>query len=244
MKFIFTLAIVFILNDYCRAQQYPTAPECDTDTIHVKYRDLKYGSLIEYRTFKCKKVSPWGFRAELAYMRFTYNSKTADWLGNPSGGIIGFAIAHRRVNFGVRFKLATVSPRIPMVISGDTLTRTDTLNPVKIDFHLGYSFDFAGNFSIEPYLGISRNLFYVINEKRTGKSFSIPRVYGLMTGATLNKYLRIKRFQFMSLFVTGGYNFANFKRVNSRLGRGYAEWAVGLAYKGFGQQRYHQKIRA
>ena len=164
------------------------------------------------------------------------------WLGNHKAVLFGFSFVHRRINLGAKFKFATTTPKSLLVFNGDTLTYEAKLNPPKIDFYAGYSLDLKYNFSIEPYFGITRNIFYVINEKELNKSFNIPGVNGVNTGVTLNKYFKLKEFQFLSLFLTYGYGFTNFKKVNSSLGVGYSEWTLGLSYKVFAKKRFHEKV--
>ncbi|MBC7875212.1 MAG: hypothetical protein H7Y01_14505, partial [Ferruginibacter sp.] len=215
---------------------------CGTDTVYIDYRDLKFGRQIKYNAFECTQVAKPGIRFELGYTSHSYNHGTKKWLGNHSGFQLGLALVHRNVNIGIKFKLATIIPKSQLLFKGDTLIYEDLLNPIKIDYYAGYSFDLKHNFSIEPYVGITRNLFNVITEKERNKTFDIPDVHGLNTGVTLNKYFKLKEFHFLSVFITCGYGFSNFKKAHPSLGAGYSEWAVGLSYKVFGKNRFHEKI--
>lgn len=203
---------------------------------------MKTGERISYKAFECIQVAKAGIRVELGYTSFSYNHRTKNWLGNPGGLLVGLTFVHSRFNIGTKFKFATTTPKSQLAFNGDTLTYEAKLNPPKIDFYAGYSFDFKHNLSIEPYVGVARNLFYVINENELNKSFDIPKVHGLITGVTLNKYFKLKEFQFLSLFITYGYGFSNFKKVHSSLGVGYSEWTLGLSYKAFAKKSFYEKI--
>lgn len=181
-------------------------------------------------------------RFDFGYSSFSYNQKTKSWLGSHGGALLGLTLVHQKLNLGVKFKVATVTPGSQLVFNGDTLTNKADLNPIKVDFYAGYSLDLKHNLSIQPYIGLTKNLFHVINEEELGKSFSIRNIYGLNTGMTINKYFKLKEFQFLSLFLTYGYGFTNFKKVDNSLGTGYSEWNLGLSYKVFAKKRFHERI--
>jgi opacity protein-like surface antigen len=240
-KFL-AISVTFFLANICNGQLYNKDKVCGTDTIYIDYRDLKTGEQINYKAFECTQVAKTGIRVDLGYISYSYNPRTKNWLGNHSGVLVGLTLVHRKFSIGAKFKLATTTPKSQLAFNGDTLTYEAKLNPPKIDFYAGYSFDLKYNFSIEPYVGVTRNLFYVINEKDLNKSFDIPKVHGLITGVTLNKYFKLKEFQFLSIFITYGYGFSNFKKVHSSLGVGYSEWTLGLSYKAFAKKSFHERI--
>lgn len=223
------------------AQQYNQEKVCGTDTLNVSYRNHR-GDFIRFRGFKCTQVAKLGIRLDLGYNGYIFNARTRQWLGNPNGALIGLSLLHGRIGYGLRFKPASARLKMPLAAGGDTLGIRDTLNPGRIDLYLGYSFNFSGNWSLEPYLGVTRNLFYVKTEKGSGKSFSMPRVYGLNAGLTVNKYFSLKAYSFLGVFLTYGYGFSNFRKLNPGLGAGYGEWIAGLAYKGFARRHFHEKL--
>ena len=242
MKNFHAISVAFLLANICYGQLYNKDKVCGTDTIYVDYRDLKTGERINYKAFECTQVAKAGIRIDLGYSSYSYNLRTKKWLGNHNGALFGLTLVHRKFNLGAKFKFASTTPKSQLVFNGDTLAYEAKLNPPKIDFYAGFSLDLKYNFSIEPYFGVTRNLFYVINEKELNKSFNIPKVHGLNAGVTLNKYFKLKEFQFLSLFFTYGYGFTNFKKVNSSLGVGYSEWTLGLSYKAFAKKIFHERI--
>lgn len=223
------------------AQLYNRERVCGTDTQTVSYRNQR-GEFINFRGFKCTQVAKLGIRVDLGYNGYVFNSRTRQWLGNPNGALIGLSLLHGRWAYGLRFKPASARLKMPLVAGGDTLGLRDTLNPGRIDLYLGYSFDFAGNLSLEPYIGLTRNLFYLKTEQGSGKTYRMPRVYGLNAGLTLNKYFSLKQFRFLGVLLSYGYGFSNFRKVNPGMGTGYSEWIVGLVYKGFARRNFYEKL--
>jgi hypothetical protein len=238
---LITLGIFTIANS-ALGQVYNQEKVCGTDTIRVNYIDAKMGDTVNYKAFHCSQVLRTGFRVEIGRASFTYYGGTKTWLGNHGAGLVGLAYVNRHWNLGVKFKLATTHPKRELVFNGDTLTTKADLNPPKIDLYLGYSFDFKQNISVEPYIGLTRNLFYVINENELKKTFVFPKIHGLNIGVTINKYFTIKGFQFLSGFFTYGYGFSNYRKVHPSLDRGYSEWAVGISYKLFAKREIDEKI--
>lgn len=243
MKKLRLLPVAFLLLNVCYSQVYNRSPTCGTDTIHVHYRDRMRFDTVEYYAFECTRVGKAGLRFDFGPVRSRYDKATENWLGNHAGAILGAAFVHDKFNIGIKMKVETnLEPGSELVFNGDTVPFEAKLNPIRLDFYAGYSLNLKFNFTIEPYVGVTRNVFYVINEEELNKEFSIPKFTGLNTGITLNKYFRLKEFQFLSIFLTYGYGFANFKKINSSLGSNYSEWNFGLAYKVFAKNRYHEKI--
>jgi hypothetical protein len=149
---------------------------CGTDTIHIDQIHIKMGGRIKYDAFQCTQVSKLGVRFNLGFSSFSYYGRTEKWIGNHNAGMIGFSLAYGKFNLGVNFKLTTVTPQSELVFNGDTLTQDAKLNPIKDDFYVSYSIDLKNNFSIEPHLGLTKNLFFIINEKALNKSFTIPNI--------------------------------------------------------------------
>jgi hypothetical protein len=242
MKKLQLLITSFLLLNFCNAQVYNRAASCGTDTIHVNYRNRMTWDSVNYKGFECTQVGKLGIRFDLGQVLNSYSRATRNWLGNHGSIIIAVALMHDKYNIGLKLKGATTNPKALLAFNGDTVIREAKLNPIRLDFYGGYSFDFRYNISLEPYVGVTRNMFYVINEEEINKTYRISKLTGLNTGITLNKYFRLKQFQFLSIFLTYGYGFSNFKKINDSLGYGYSEWNFGLAYKVFTKKHFHKKI--
>lgn len=239
---LITLASLFITM-LCYGQQYNKEKACGIDTITIDLIDRKTGERIQYKALECTQVGKAGIRFDIGRSSYSYDQKTKKWLGNHGAALIGLSFVHGKLNIGAKFKLASTSPASKLAFNGDTLPLNAKLNPPKIDLYAGYSFDLEHNISIEPYIGLTRNLFYVINEDELNKNFNIRPSHGLLTGLTLNKYFRLKEFQFISVFLKYAYGFTNFRKTHPALGRGQSEWALGLSYKVFAKKRFHYKIQ-
>jgi hypothetical protein len=242
MKPLLLVVVIFLMADICQGQVYNKDKVCGTDTIHISYRDLKTGNRVNYKAFTCTKASKPGIRLNFGLSSFAYSDETKKWMGNHNAGVLGLSFVYGKFDFGVNVKLTTISPVSKLAINSDTLTTEAKVNPIKFDFYTGYSIDLKNNFSIEPHLGVTENLFVVINEKELNQSFDIPTIYGLNTGITLNKYFKLKDFQFISVFFTYNYGFTNFKKINPNLGRGYSEWSFGLSYKVFTKRSFYERL--
>ena len=235
--FIFLL---FLPARVC-AQEYNRNPVCGTDTISRDYEHLKNGR-VQDRGFECTKPSDFGIRFELGYDRFSYNPKTQAWLGNHNGALGGVAIAYRNISFGAKVKLATVHPQGDLRFNGEALTPDAELNPVKIDYDVSYDFNLRYNFTLAPYVAYTTSEFIVINQDSLGEHYAIPKRRGFTAGIALNKYFKIKDFQFFGLFARWGYGFTNFEKVHPDLGYGYSNLTFGIAYKGFGKTHFFKRL--
>jgi hypothetical protein len=222
---------------------------CSLDTFLVKpvseirhIQKASIDSFAQYKAVWCEKRSKLGARIEFGISRFYYNQKTKDWLGNHGGPNFNFILVYDKFNFGFKFKPWTVNPNEELSFDNKILSKYEKLNPIKLDFYIGYSFDFNYNISLEPYLGLSRNIFTVINESDLQETFSIPNVTGFINGITVNKYFRINKYEYLSVFSSFGYSIVDYTKVHNSLGKNYFEWSLGIAYKGFLRQKFIQKI--
>lgn len=233
-----TIILLLLSAHLCRAQQIDRTTICGTDTVTIREHRG------DFKAFVCQRGGDFGVRIELGYTSYHHSTHTQRWLGNYGGPNFGLILAYRKLNAGVRFKLATVNPRQNLVFNNDTLTALAKLNPARIDYFAGYSFDFKYNFSIEPYLGYSRNIFHVINEEELNTTYHIEPASGMIAGISVNKYFKLrKRDTFLAVFGNLGYATTQYQSTHPQLDKGYWEWTLGIAYKRFGEKEFYRRIK-
>jgi hypothetical protein len=243
MRKLFAFLTIVVFYNSLKAQNYNRNKKCATDTVNVSHYDQKFGQHQNYRAFKCEQVSKLGIRFDLGFNLYNYNAKTKRWLGNHNGSTLGIGILYKDFTLSADFKPASITPKTELEFNGQLLTSQAKLNPIRIEYRLGYSINTANNFGIEPYIGYTRNSFRVINEEQLNKQYDIDKIPALTFGTTINKYFKIKGFQFIALWARYGYSFTNYEKINSLLGRGYNEFSFGLAYKGFTTRKFFDKIK-
>jgi hypothetical protein len=231
---------VVLLLCFCiaRGQEYNRRAVCGSDTQQVRYVSLRTGDLVNFPAFSCKQVSRWGIRPEIGGSSYIYTPETARWLGRHNGGSFALYVAYGNFSIGARFVLTTVRPQTELVLDGKPLTNEAQLNPIKEEYSAGYSLNLKYNICLEPFVAVTSNKFYVVNEDTLKKHYQIPHVNGFTAGIGFNKYFRIREFQFLAIFVRYGHGFTNFRKVNRDLGSGYSEWCMGVAYKGFANKYF------
>ena len=229
--------VMLNLSLHCFGQQYNEDEVCKSDTtiIHRRHHIIKIyvSDTDSIKVITCKKVSKVGWRVDAGVSGYSYSEKTKQWLGNHGGPSIGFFLLYKKFSFGLKFKPWTVNPAKALVFTGDTLTQNSKVNPVKIDYAVSYSIDLKHNLALEPYFGLTDNIFEVINEDELQKTFEIPDSKGVILGISFNKYFKVREFEFFTIFICSGYSFANFARTHEALGQGYFEGTIGIGYKGF-----------
>lgn len=230
-----------------QAQNWDTIEHCRTDTIlfeqpipmkPTEVADTTYPYLAVLCTTKARS----GMRFDMGVSGYSYNAETKAWLGNHGGPSIGIAFFYNRFNIGCRAKPWTVIPRKDLMFHQLLLTDSALLNPIKVDYYIGYSIDLLHNISFEPYAGYTRSSFHVINEKELGHEYKIGRTGGLLLGGTLNKYFRTSAYGYFGISVSGGYGMVDFTRVHPALGSGYSEWNIGITYKWAFMKKYYKRI--
>ncbi len=237
-----TIVLVLATGSTTHAQHYSSIPVCGTDTIHVNYRNMRSIKTIHYDAFLCSCVSKWGIRAEIGRSSYQYSSATSRWLGGHAGGSFALHVAYGKVNVGARAVLATTKIQMPMQVDGQTLPTDAKLNPPKVEYSVGYTQHIVANFCVEPFVALTSNKFYVTNEDTLKTHYQIPQVNALTMGIGLHKYFTVAKYQYICTFVRYAHCFANYAKINPTLGRGYNEWTAGIAFKVFGERKYHKVL--
>jgi hypothetical protein len=246
MKNTFFIIFILAVNTINSQIKLADSVYCDTVISRDGYVYHKMDNHIDTENddtlITCYKKNKLGFRVDFGLAGYKYNDKTAAWLGNHLGLLFGFYVVYDKFNLGFKFKPWTVSPSKDLVFGNDTLRNDAKLNPIKLDLTIGYSIDFKYNFSLEPYAGLNRTVFLVINEKDLGKMYDLKTSYGLTVGITLNKYFSFKDYQYVSIFSNIGYSFTDFKRTHEQLGVGYLDWSIGIGFKFYTKKETIKKI--
>lgn len=170
MNRILIILVYLYISSNLLGQQWNNDTICSNDTLIIKPRyRTKFSAnpsdseLIPYKIIRCITRSNIGYRFELGYSNYYYGSQMTNWIGQHGGPNFNFIVTIDKLNFGFRFKPWTVNPKKEMEFGGKIVPTTADLNIIKLDYYLGYSFDFSRLFSLEPYVGYNRSLFIVIN---------------------------------------------------------------------------------
>ncbi|NVN94237.1 MAG: hypothetical protein HXX18_03015 [Bacteroidetes bacterium] len=250
-RILLIIAITILVNAISFGQKWKPEIICSTDTLTVepyfstKYYPKKLDTLNQkpYKIVECRTRSNIGFRFEIAVSNYYYNKKTTSWIGQHGSPNFNFILVLDKLNFGFRFKPWTINPKKEMNFNGQKLPITAKVNVIKLDFYLGYSFDFEKLISIEPFAGYNSSSLLVINEDVLNQKFTFDNTGGLIIGTTFNKYFKLKEYAYLSVFGTVGYGFVNYTKVHPDLDNGYFEWNLGIAYKGFATKRFNNKVK-
>lgn len=249
-RILLIITTIILVSTITVGQKWNPETICSSDTLIVEpYISMKYNpetiftpNQKPYKIVQCRTRSNIGFRFEIAVSNYYYGEKTTSWIGQHGGPNFNFIMVVDKLNFGFRFKPWSIDPKKEMDFNGQMLPTTARLNVIKLDYYLGYSFDFEKLISVEPYVGYNRSSFIVINEDELNQKFIFDKTGGLIVGATVNKYFKIKEYEYLSVFGTVGYGFVNYEKVHSALDNGYFEWNLGIAYKAFATKRFNKRV--
>jgi len=249
-RFVLIITSAILIHSTAFGQKWNPEIICSSDTLTVEpYVSMKHypGNVDRsnpepYKIVQCQTRSQAGFRMDIAVSNYYYGDKTTSWIGQHGGPDFNFILVVNTLNFGFRFKPWTIDPKKEMLFNGQVLPTTAKLNNVRIDYYAGYSLDFEKLISVEPYVGYNQTSFLVINEDELKQAFSLEKTGGLIVGATLNKYFRLKNYRYLAVFGTAGYGFVDYKKVHPDLDNGYFEWNLGVAVKAFGTKRFNRRI--
>lgn len=243
------LSLLFALISFQSiGQQFQDQIICSVDTVVVtvdtqrEYIKVPGDTSYSYRAVLCTKRANAGFGFGMGGLKCSYNSATSEWLGTHGGVFVNFFIPINRFSLGFNMILATANQRKELVYNKDTIRTTAQVNPSKLEYYLGYSVNFKYNFSLEPFLGISKSIFYVKDTLYSKKEFSPPSIMGFFGGASIKKYFRFEEYVWLTLFTSVGYSVTDYRKINKDLGIGYYEWVIGAGFKQYLTRKFHKRI--
>jgi len=248
MKKGFILLIVIITGSTALGQKWDKEIICSTDTFVIEpFKNIKDYLIIQdtlqsYKIVKCATRSNVGIRFDVGVANYYYGQNTTSWIGQHGGPNFNFILALNKVNVGFRFKPWTIEPHKEMKFDGVILPTYAKLNSIKLDYYVGYSFDFKWLISMEPYVGYNRSIFKVINEDELKQTYSFAKTGGLIMGTTINKYFEIGKYEYLSVFGSIGYGFVDYSKVHPELDSGYLEWNLGISYKRYFNKYFSRKV--
>jgi len=184
------------------------------------------------RFLKCEQSVPLGFKFDVGYTQYFYDSKTANWLGQHGGPYFGLIFSYENIDFGCKFKPWTLYSKNDLSIGNNLLYSNTKINPIKLDYLFGYNFYF-NNLIIEPAIGYSRSSFIIQKDYQNAYNFKIPKTGGILLNISLSKYFLLKYNEFLIIFGNADYAFVDYSKVSPTLGSGYFDLTLGIAFRGY-----------
>lgn len=225
-----------------RGQFVDRSTTCMPDTVKIELFKNKHEDRKRYKAVECFRPSYFGLRLEGGASAYSFSGTTKAWFENRIVPSVGFAVAYKNLNLGVRIKHASFSPRVEYLFGREILTVNSRVISSKSDLYLGYSINAKNLVSFEPYISYSVDNFRVKNQSALGQAFNMLTARGLLGGMSINRYISIGGYEFFSVFVNLAYSMVDYSRTHPQLGKGYIEGTVGIAYKGFYEQRFLKKV--
>lgn len=246
MKYILLLFVSYIicLSSFAQAGNTDSIPNPARDFKHHNAETVleeKYDSTQFKRAIREPKPSPFAFRVGLGVAGHIYNQSTKSWLdGNHTSIFLGLDLNYKRFTLGFKGKVWTRYPQDNLVFGQDTLFGNFKLNPAKGDYYIGYEIVKLKSFSIEPCIGYTFHEFRVINQREFQKEFNIPKVSGPIVGASFIKFFKGKWGDITAVSLQLNYAFVDFSKVHPKLGFGYYDINLSVAYD-FGSAFRYEK---
>ncbi len=172
---------------------------------------------------------PWAAGIAFGYGTTAYAPQTESWLGNHGAGVFQLLVRYKPFELDGAFRLATVNPQKSLAFGPDTLDSFAKLNPVKLDFLLGYGFRPTEHILLMPQIGYAYSVFNVINEDVLKKHFNISSVSGFALGGAVSIILPISFTTDLEFRIGAHYHIADYSSVHPSLDRNYWTFDFGIS---------------
>jgi hypothetical protein len=143
-----------------------------------------------------------------------------------------------KIGVGFNYKINTINPNQELTFNGEVMTKFTNLNVYNSECYLSYSLDFPYGLSLEPYAGMNRIGFNVINEEELNQEFNLNKAIGFFVGGKLHRYWRIQNnsgseYQedvLFSIYADYYYSWTDFTPVHDRLTNNFYAWGFGVSF--------------
>jgi hypothetical protein len=247
---IILLALAISLSTILYSQRIESDSICIKDTVLVDgtmtypkdthFEDLSGTFLGTY----CDYRKNYGFRFDFGFSQYIYSKSVADWLGFHRGLNLSLSFVYKNLNFGVRFKPWTTSPKSDLSFDTIVLPANAQINPLKFDYYVGYDILLGDLASIEASLGYTTCYFKVINEELYNTHFNIISTSGFLFGLTINRYIPFYNYNYFVLFCRFNYGLVDLSKVHNNFKGGYSEICLGFSFKLYKKNRVYNVIKS
>ncbi len=205
-----------------------------------KYSESDFRELIAYNFIKkYKKSESGGAISATAYKHTFLPDESKLWLDNYPA--IGFSFGYIRNNISYMFNMSflKVETNSALVYGRDTLSDTIGINPINMEFSLGYVWDLWNSLYITP--AISFDIFSPGPSPDAGKpvKFKIPTIYGTGLSLTIDKRLKVEDESFAGYVgsLRSGITYNDFSKIKDGLGNYRYFTEVSFGWKGWTRKR-------
>ena len=220
MKKGYFLIFIIIVPLLSISQSVPHLPKIKMD---------KSGNEIKYT------ASSFGLQLGIGASFNYYDQETVKYFGNHKGSTYKLSFFYTNFSLGFAFKPihGSITEQTDTIYFNlDNLPESMSLYYYRTDITIGYTFDLPYNFSAEPSIGFL-NTGFEIEDQNGVKIESVSKnVFGITTGVTLNKYIRVGGIsEYLVFYVNGNINYSNYSKIHPLLGNSFYSVEVGVAVK-------------
>ena len=176
----------------------------------------------------------WSFKlGSTIFSNIVNTGTTYGWYGNAMGPEFFLEIGYNNyiLNTSLRYFNNPTKKNLPYDNTYYYLPEGANINMVFWNIGLSYEKEIIKRLFFEPNVGFLRNFISSNIIGFDGKEFDIKDLSGLTLGVNIIQYIKFTDGYYLGLYVSGNYNFINYRKLNYYLNNNSFGYAIGCILK-------------
>lgn len=176
---------------------------------------------------------PWAIEFELgASTNQVLQSSYAD---NPIAFTFNYKVFYQNFFMHLGTKMSEFNTSKDMRFTNFVINKQDQVSLMNMNMSIGYMYSFNKKWSADAMIGVSmNNLQITYNNKLNSYSPDISQ--GTYFGLGLNRYFKLKRYNYIVLSLGADYSTTNFSKISPDMTTPSINYSFTVAYKGFSKK--------
>ena len=184
-------------------------------------------------TIFIKKVikSSWAIKVETGIL-FNQRQNQFNYIDNLIP-IAGVSVFYKNWFFYYDAYSFEFKPKQNVVFEEYTFDNKAILSSFTLNAAIGYIYDINRNWGVDMKLGLNTNTLETSNSKEIGYYYESDFIGGTRFGLELNRYIKLKRFNFIVISLAADYYSVNYKKISNSLNNSFMNYSLTVGYKGW-----------
>lgn len=200
---------------------------CLVLTYSLKAQKIENDTLPSKRAIK----SNWAIRIESGAV--LHQMFSPSYVENKISQITGITVFYKKFYWTYDVFSYEFKPYQNMTFDDVTIGHEDELYTFNFNTAIGYTYDISAEWSADVKVGLNTTSYEINNSAETGIIYESDLITGPSIGLGIDRYIKLKRFNFLVVGFGVDYYMTDYSRVSPELKSSSISYSLTIGYKGF-----------
>jgi hypothetical protein len=186
-------------------------------------------------TLTCKKVVPGRWAIEFDLGACSNQIFKPSYNINPIATTFNYKLFYRNFFLYVGTNISTFTPSKDLKFTNTIITNQNEISLSNMNMAIGYMYNFNKKWSADFKLGINSGNVDVLYNNQL-KSYSPELVIGNTYGITINRFFKLKGYNYIVLSVGADYYTTDYSKISPDMNNQSVNYFLTIGYKGFNKK--------